>query len=1438
MEFVANFSLNNNSIDADFDISEVQNFDALFEIYAGGVTWGNISGDIENQTDLQNELNTLSGAIDSNHQAIAEINTTMQGYGDIVTHDVSEFATSAQGAKADSALQPNDNITELNNNAGYITSAAIGDGTLTIQVNNETVGTFTANQSGNTTANIEVPDSATWGNITGDIEDQTDLTTALASKQDVLTPGTDIEITQDNAINFTNSSGYITGINSTDVTNALGYTPYNATNPDKFIVNKANGSGSVTILGTAANGTNAVNIGNGAYTAGYAVSIGNSASSNGGYSISIGSGANTYGASSVAIGRGAKTNSSSAENALALGRQAEANAKGAIQLGKGTNTTANSMAIGFADIDGNGTAASYSMLDGTTGLIPDARISSNIARSADVTTADNELQAQINNLKARGRFLALWNCATGLAETNPVSSPYTYQTGDYFIVGVVSTATPPVNYKPDGSSYTTGVASTTVETSAVDVDDVYYYDGTTWHLQINTQKTTAFVNIAGSPYDNIELAQALNSKANNSDITNLETEISTKQDALTPGTDIEIVTGGSLVPLPAGYTQVEYITTDGTAYINTGITVADTDTLDFSFTDTSSATTVMFITGRNGSDGQTMYFVSPSSSLIQWKGRPAGVTFAKNLEYNLVLKSGEVTYTNAYGTTTKTFTGGSVADTGACLIGAGWNNNNTTDSRKFIGNISKWQIIDSNSDLRFNGVPCYNSSDIYGLYDTVSNTFFPSIGANDFTGGNEVVAGTVINFTNASGYITGIDSSDVTTALGYTPYNSSNPDGYTDNVGTVTSVNNVQPDSSGNVTIPTGGTVDQTYDATSANAQSGVAIAGAGFLNNTATGTSALTINGTATAKTQAINIGTLSQATGNYGTTVGAYSYANGSKSSAFGNYARATADRAIQIGQGTNSTADTLQIGFNGTSYQLLDGTTGLIPDARISNNIARTSAIPTSTTVAGWGFITGINSTDVTNALGYTPYDSSNPSGYITGISSGDVTTALGYTPVNPSSLATVATSGSYNDLSNKPTIPAAQVNSDWNAVSGVAEILNKPNLSNFVGFNNFSYDFVNLPDFEPFTVNSTLDLSSAYRVRYGNGKYVIVGVENGVYKACYSSDGITWADGDLPNSSTYGAWKGVCYTNVGTGFLALSEKGYVSTSTDGATWETPRSTDLRATSTGGSSQTWQDVLWNGSKLIAISSEGEIETSTNDVNWTLQSEILYSASWSVSYNGTIYIALGYTTNGTYCATSSDGSTWSNAALITALGTNYQWLDLCNDGNRFIAISSLSNSGHIATSTNGIDWSEPIRNHNLVIGSGSYRLAIAYNGDADKFIVIGSSSNISFSRSANCIFAVYPRVTRLASGSVTIYIREWADGTLEQWCYRYTQSSAGAYTITYPIQFYIEPTLLTTYTLASSATTSTTTRNYGYETNSAGFKVYLAANGRLAWYAKGRSR
>jgi hypothetical protein len=62
----------------------------------------------------------------------------------------------------------------------------------------------------------------------------------------------------------------------------------------------------------------------------------------------------------------------------------------------------------------------------------------------------------------------------------------------------------------------------------------------------------------------------------------------------------------------------------------------------------------------------------------------------------------------------------------------------------------------------------------------------------------------------------------------------------------------------------------------------------------------------------------------------------------------------------------------------------------------------------------YISGITSGMVTTALGFTPYNSTNPSGYITGITSGDVTTALGFTPydsANPSGYITSSALTSY-------------------------------------------------------------------------------------------------------------------------------------------------------------------------------------------------------------------------------------------------------------------------------------------------------------------------------------------------------------------------------------------------------------------------------------------
>lgn len=124
-----------------------------------------------------------------------------------------------------------------------------------------------------------------------------------------------------------------------------------------------------------------------------------------------------------------------------------------------------------------------------------------------------DLQEQINNLKARGRFLALWNATTGLASTSPTVLPYEYKAGDYFIVGVVASSGG-TNYKPNGATYSASVPSTTVETGNVLVNDTYYYDGSTWVLLHSVQPTSTvgFASITGQPSENTNLASALNGK--------------------------------------------------------------------------------------------------------------------------------------------------------------------------------------------------------------------------------------------------------------------------------------------------------------------------------------------------------------------------------------------------------------------------------------------------------------------------------------------------------------------------------------------------------------------------------------------------------------------------------------------------------------------------------------------------------------------------------------------------------------------------------------------------------------------------------------------------------------------------------------------------------------------------------------------------------------
>lgn len=163
---------------------------------------------------------------------------------------------------------------------------------------------------------------------------------------------------------------------------------------------------------------------------------------------------------------------------------------------------------GASTITTNNLTVSRALVSNSSGKVAVSSVTS--TELGYLSGANSNIQDQINDLQARGRFLSLWNGATGLPETNPSGTlPFEYKTGDYYIVDNTGTT----NYRPNGSSYT-GVASTTVETESVAANDVYYYDGTNWLLQVNSQREVSFSSITGQPTDNTNLANALNLKAN------------------------------------------------------------------------------------------------------------------------------------------------------------------------------------------------------------------------------------------------------------------------------------------------------------------------------------------------------------------------------------------------------------------------------------------------------------------------------------------------------------------------------------------------------------------------------------------------------------------------------------------------------------------------------------------------------------------------------------------------------------------------------------------------------------------------------------------------------------------------------------------------------------------------------------------------------------
>lgn len=134
----------------------------------------------ERVTELENEPD--DGVISINN-IFPDINGNVQ----LIPSNIGA-ATAAQGVLADSAIQPGENISELNNDEGFVSQTSLTKGSLVAGPGIILDGVIADRLVGDGDVTITSTGSGggTWGTISGTLSDQTDLQDALDGKVDVV----------------------------------------------------------------------------------------------------------------------------------------------------------------------------------------------------------------------------------------------------------------------------------------------------------------------------------------------------------------------------------------------------------------------------------------------------------------------------------------------------------------------------------------------------------------------------------------------------------------------------------------------------------------------------------------------------------------------------------------------------------------------------------------------------------------------------------------------------------------------------------------------------------------------------------------------------------------------------------------------------------------------------------------------------------------------------------------------------------------------------------------------------------------------------------------------------------------------------------------------------------------------------------------------------
>ena len=192
--------------------------------------------------------------------------------------------------------------------------------------------------------------------------------------------------------------------------------------------------------------------------------------------------------------------------------------------------------------------------------------------------------------------------------------------------------------------------------------------------------------------------------------------------------------------LPKGYTELEYLESTGTQYIDTGINTNTTTSRYETKINPSLVSGTIGIFGTRNSysanESSMNVFIIDGTFRLDWLNGAmgSGIRISSNTEYAISITRGLATINNVnyrFGDTT------SIDGSYTFYVGS-FNNAGSVYSKGFSGKIYYSKLYNNNI-LVFDGVPCYRKSDNeIGMYDLVSNTFFTNAGTGTFIKGDNI----------------------------------------------------------------------------------------------------------------------------------------------------------------------------------------------------------------------------------------------------------------------------------------------------------------------------------------------------------------------------------------------------------------------------------------------------------------------------------------------------------------------------------------------------------------------------------------------------------------------------------------------------------------------------------------------------------------------------